>query len=163
MHFYRIVKPGKQMQKLVTIRKPSLFQRLKDISITRKLYFIVGTMAVLIVVELLTLWFAIHTLSSLRALVSAEGLWSKAQKDGFYALDKYSRTHDETDYNAFVKFMSVPLGDHKTRMELLKENPDLNAAREGFIEGRVHPDDIDGMIKLLRRFHSVSYIKNAIF
>jgi len=119
-------------------------------------------MAVLIVVELLTLWFAIHTLSSVRALVGAEGLWSKAQKDAVYHLGKYYRTHNEEDYKAFQKFMSVPLGDHKTRLELLKEKPDMEIARKGFLEGRVHPNDIDGMISLLRRFHNVSYIKKAI-
>jgi signal transduction histidine kinase len=119
-------------------------------------------MALLIVIELLTLWFAIHTLSSVRALVGAEGLWSKAQKDAVYQLGKYHRTHDEADYKAFQKFMSVPLGDHKTRMELLKANPDLEIARQGFLEGRIHSNDIDGMINLLRRFHNVTYIKKAI-
>jgi signal transduction histidine kinase len=137
-------------------------QRLKDISISKKLYFIVGAMAVLIVVELLTLWFAIHTLSSVRALVGAEGLWSKAQKDAVYHLGKYYRTHNEDDYNTFQKFMSVPLGDHKTRLELSKEHPDMEIARQGFLEGRVHPNDIDGMISMLRRFHNVSYIEKAI-
>ena len=141
--------------------KNSLFH-FRDISISKKLYFIVGTMAVLIVVELLTLWFAIHTLSSVRAFVGAEGLWSKAQKDAAYQLIKYSRTHDEADYTAFQKFMSVPLGDHKTRIELSKPNPDMNIARQGFLEGRVHPDDIDGMINLFTRFHNISYISKAI-
>jgi signal transduction histidine kinase len=135
---------------------------LKDISISKKLYFIVGTMAVLIVVELGTLVFAIHTLSSVRALVGAEGLWSKSQKDAAYQLLKYSSTRNEDDYKQFQKFMAVPLGDHKTRVELMKADPNIKIAREGFLEGRVHPDDIDGMINLLRRFHNVSYIKRAI-
>ncbi len=140
---------------------PSL-SRIKDISVTKKLYFIVGTMAVLIAFELLTLWFSIHTLSSVRALVGAEGLWSKAQKDGVYQLSEYQRTHNETEYTAFLNFMAVPMGDHKTRLELLKENPDMEIARQGFLEGRIHPDDIEGMIKLLRRFHDIYYIKKAI-
>lgn len=119
-------------------------------------------MAVLIVLELITLTFAIHTLSSVRAFVGAEGLWSKSQKDAAYNLRKYARTHNEEDYKAFQKFMSVPLGDHKTRLELLKSEPDMNIARQGFTEGRVHPDDIDGMINLFRRFHNISYIHRAI-
>ena len=141
---------------------PFRLQRLKDISIKKKLYFIVGTMAVLIAVELLTLWFAIHILSSVRAFVGAEGLWSKAQKDAVYQLGKYYRTFNENDYKAFQNFMAVPLGDHKTRLELLKKNPDLNIARQGFLEGRIHPDDIDGMIKLVRRFHDINYLHKAI-
>src|SRR6185369_5962297 len=123
-------------------------KRLKDISIAKKLYFIVGAMAVLIIVELLTLWFAIHTLSSVRAFVGAEGLWSKAQKDAVYNLRKYNLTHNEKDYREFQKFMDVPFGDHIARLELFKKEPDLNIARQGFLQGRVHADDIDGMIKL---------------
>ena len=112
------------------------WKRLRDISIKKKLYFIVRTMAVLIAIELITLWFAIHTLSSVRAFVGAEGLWSKAEKDAVYHLRKYNRTHSEADYVAFQNFMAVPLGDHKTRLELLKEYPDMDVARQGFLEGR---------------------------
>ena len=98
---------------------------LKDISIAKKLYFIVGAMAVLIILELFTLWFAIHTLSSVRAFVGAEGLWSKAQKDAVYQLRKYDVTHNESDFQEYKKFLEVPLGDHKTRVELLKQQPDI--------------------------------------
>ncbi len=116
----------------------------------------------LIAVELVTLFFAINTLSAVRTYVGAEGLWSKAQKDAVYYLDKYGTSHNEQDYNTYLDFLKVNLGDHKTRMELLKPNPDYAIARQGFLEGRLHPDDIDGAIKLVRRFHSVSYIARAI-
>jgi len=137
-------------------------KKIKDISIAMKLYFIVGAMAVLIILELGSLWFAIHTLSSVRALVGAEGLWSKAQKDAVYHLRKYYLTRSEDDYREFQKFMQVPLGDHTARLELLKKDPDLDIAKKGFLQGRVHPDDIDGIMKLLRRFHENHYISSAI-
>lgn len=54
------------------------------------------------------------------------------------------------------------MGDRKTLNELYKTNPDMNIARQGFTEGKVHPDDIDGMINLFRRFHNISYIHRAI-
>ncbi|MES2761301.1 MAG: ATP-binding protein [Bacteroidota bacterium] len=144
------------------MKKPSFIQKLKDVSITKKLYFTVGIMAVLIVFELASLWFSIHTLSSVRAFVGAEGLWSKAQKDAIYYLHKYYRTHNEKDYITYKNFLSVQAGDHKTRMELLVADPDMSVARQGLVEGRVHPDDIDGMIKLFRRFNKISYINKAI-
>src|ERR1700709_2141424 len=137
-------------------------QPLNDVSIKKKLYFIVAAMAILILVELITLWFAVHTLSSVRALVGAEGLWSKSQKNAIYQLSKYSRTLKEEDYLEFKSFLAVPMGDHKTRLELLKAEPDINISKQGFLEGRVHPDDIDGMITLLKRFQDVSYLKKAI-
>jgi diguanylate cyclase (GGDEF)-like protein/PAS domain S-box-containing protein len=58
--------------------------------------------------------------------------------------------------------MRVPLGDSKARRELLTDHPNMHVAREGFLEGRNHPDDIDGMISLFVDFHSVSYISKAI-
>ncbi len=134
----------------------------KNVSISQKLYLVVGAMALLITVELFTMLFALNILSSARAFVGGEGLWSKAEKDAVYYLQKYSRTFNEKDYAKFQEFMKVPLGDHKTLMELNKKNPDLEIAKQGFLEGRNHPDDIDGMIKLFRRFHNIHYIKKAI-
>src|ERR1043165_5274367 len=89
----------------------------KNISIAKKLYFAVGIMALLIAIELFTLWFAVSTLSSVRAFVGGEGLWSKGQKDAVYYLQKYGHTHNTEDYLRFLTFMKVPQGDHKTRME----------------------------------------------
>ncbi|MEP7164726.1 MAG: ATP-binding protein [Ferruginibacter sp.] len=144
------------------MKKTIRWSWLRDISIAKKLYFIVGTMAILIVIELLTLWFAIHTLSSVRAFIGAEGLWSKAQKDGVFHLGKYQRSHNEADYIAFKKFMEVPLGDHKARVELFKKDPDLSIVKAGFLQGRIHPDDMDGMIKLVTRFNNTHYIHKAL-
>ena len=140
----------------------SLLQTFKNASIAKKLYFTVGIMAMLIAVELFTLWFANSTLSSVRAFINGEGLWSKAEKDAVNALHKYARTGNETDYGHYLEFMKVPLGDHKTRMELIKPQPDFIIARQGFLEGRNHPDDIDGMIKLFTRFYGNYYIHRAI-
>ncbi len=139
-----------------------IFSWFKNLSIARKLYSVVSIMAVLIAVEIGTLYFAVHTLSSVRAFVGAEGLWSKSQKDAIYHLQQYSQSHNEGDEQAFYNFMKVPLGDHKALLELKKNNPDLEVARQGLIEGHNHPDDIDGMIKLFRRFNNISYIQKSI-
>ena len=147
---------------IVNVSKRPVFRWFRDISIAKKLYFTVGIMALLIAIELVVLFFSINTLSSVRAYVGGEGLWSKAQKDGLYQLLKYARTRDEADYARFLDFLKVNLGDHKARLELSKPDPDLAVVRQGFIEGRNHPDDVDGMIRLFRRFHSNQYIHRAI-
>jgi two-component system, sensor histidine kinase len=140
----------------------SLFKWFRNVSIAKKLYFTVGIMATLIAIELGVLIFSINTLSAVRAYVSGEGLWSKAQKDAMYQLLKYSRSHNEADYDKFQEFMNVPRGDHKTLVELSKKNFDMNIARQGFIEGRNHKEDVQGMINLFTRFNSISYINKAI-
>lgn len=140
----------------------SPFRWFRNISIKRKLYFVVGVMALLIALELFTVWFSITTLSSVRAMVAGEGLWSKAQKDAIHNLQKYGVSGMEADYESYLQQLKIQQGDTKTRLELSKKNPDLDIARQGFLEGGNHPDDIDGMIKLLRRFNKISYISKAI-
>src|SRR6201991_3382543 len=105
----------------------SLLRWFRDLSIAPKLYFTVGIMAVLIGLELFVLIFALHTLSSLRAYVGGEGLWSKAQKDAVFHLYQYGVARDEQDYRQFEKFMRVPLGDAKARQELLTGHADMGA------------------------------------
>jgi signal transduction histidine kinase/CheY-like chemotaxis protein len=149
---------------LRAIRKDGflLYRRFRNVSIARKLYFTVGTMALLIGVELFVLLFCLNTLSSLRAYVGGEGLWSKAQKDAVFHLYKYGVSHTDKDYELFERFMRIPAGDAQTRRELLAGDGNMDAARQGFLEGRNHPDDIDGMIHLFIRFGNVSYIRKAI-
>lgn len=53
----------------------------RDLSVSKKLYAVVGLMAILIALELFTLLFAMNTLSAVRAFVNAEGVWSKSQKN----------------------------------------------------------------------------------
>jgi diguanylate cyclase (GGDEF)-like protein len=139
-----------------------LFRWFKNVSIAKKLYFTVGIMALLIGVELFALFFSLNTLSSVRAYVGGEGLWSKAQKDAVFHLYKYGVSRNDEDYRLFHEFMKVPVGDGKTRKELHKSTPDMAVARQGFLEGRNHPDDIEGMIDLFRNFSNVSYIARAI-
>ncbi len=138
------------------------FRWFNNISISRKLYFTVGIMALLIVMELATLWFSINTLSSVRASVGAEGIWTKSQKDAIIQLYKYGRSGKEEDYVRFLDFLKVPFGDRKAFAELEKENPDFNVMRQGYLEAGINPEDVDKVIKLFSRFGFISYIKKAI-
>ncbi|GAA3959520.1 response regulator [Mucilaginibacter dorajii] len=134
----------------------------RDIPIAKKLHFTIGIMAFLIIVELFTLNFSVNTLSAIRTLIGAEGLWSKAQKDGLSHLRIYAYSHNEKDYQAFLQYMKVPLGDGDARRALEQENPDYKAARKGFLAGRMHPDDVDDAIKLLHRFVRIKYIQTTV-
>ena len=140
----------------------ALYKWFRNIPIAKKLYFTTGIMALLIAIELFSLWFSVNTLSSVRAYVGAEGLYAKAQKNAVYSLRKYERYHELRHYFAFQNFLKVNMGDHKTRIELEKNTPDLDRARQGFIEARNHPSDVDGMIMLFKRFDEISYIRKAI-
>jgi diguanylate cyclase (GGDEF)-like protein/PAS domain S-box-containing protein len=104
----------------------------------------------------------INLQSSVRAYVGGEGLWSKAQKDAVFDLDRYLSYGDDAAFGRFQHLLSVPLGDRRAREELEKAEPDLQAASTGFLEGRNHPGDVEGMIRLFRRFRWMPEMDRAI-
>jgi PAS domain S-box-containing protein len=134
----------------------------RNSSISRKLFFVVSIMAFLIAGELYVLYFTIKTLSSTRAFVAGEGLYSKAEKDAVFNLRKYANTLDENDFRVFQQYLKVTLGDRQARIELEKENPDLSLAYAGLMQGRNNAEDIPGMVKLYQRFRHISFIDRAI-
>ncbi|WP_428332117.1 ATP-binding protein [Novosphingobium sp.] len=119
-------------------------------------------MAVLLVGELVTLRFAMGTLSAVRAFVAGQGQWSKAQKNAAISLQRYLVAHREDDYQNFLTDLRVHAGDHVARLELAKDDPDMAIVRQGFLAGEIHPDDIDSMVDLLRRFSWIYYIHAAL-
>lgn len=120
-------------------------------------------MVVLIVLELIILSYAMTNLSAVRAYVAGEGEWSKAQKNAFYSFERYSKTKDQNDFQQIFKSLSVIEGDLTARTELSKINPDLLIVRNGFLQGHVHPDDVENTIYFFRRFQGLTYMKRAIF
>ena len=135
---------------------------LKNLSISKKLYFTIGIMAMLILVEIGVLGFALSTLSSIRAYVNGEGLWSKAQRDASEQLRLYAYSAEEENYRNFLKHLSVPMGDRRARLALEKPVPDIAGAKAGLLQGQNHPDDVDGMIKLWLRFRDNKYLSQTI-
>ncbi len=133
-----------------------------NLAVSKKLYAVVGLMAMLIAAELLILHFAMTTLSSVRAFVVGEGLWSKAQKDAVHSLYQYALDGNQKSYQDFMDSLSVTQGDHLARIELEKPQFDREIVRKGFIQGKNDPVDIDRMINLLIRFNKISYIQDAV-
>jgi diguanylate cyclase (GGDEF)-like protein len=106
--------------------------------------------------------FSFGLLSSMRAYVGGESVWSKAQKDAVFHLQKYAISHEPAELGQFRSDIAVSLGDHEARIEMDKPNPDIRKVRREFIRGGNHPDDVDGMFNLYRRFRWVSYMQRAI-
>lgn len=132
------------------------------LSISQKLFTVVGILGLLIATELLTLRFAMTTLSSVRAFVGGEGLWSKAEKAAVLNLREYSITRDPKFYIEFQNDLQVPLGDRQARTEMAKAEPNFRVVLEGFVRGRIHPDDVPGLFALVRKFHAVPYLARAL-
>jgi diguanylate cyclase (GGDEF)-like protein/PAS domain S-box-containing protein len=107
-------------------------------------------------------YYSMGVLSAARAFVGGEGLWSKAERDAIYALSRYANTRDAHDYQAYTSALAVILGDRQFRLELEKPEPDLALSRQGLLQGRNHPDDLEGMVSLFRNLRQVTEIDRAI-
>ena len=136
--------------------------RLHDLPVTRKLALIVLVFGLVIggLVAVGKLSADIH--SAVRAYVAGEGLWAKGHRDAVFYLVRYAQTRDPADHEEYQRALQVNLGDRKARLALDRPDPDPAAAREGFLQGRNHPDDVDGLIWLFLNFRELSYIDRAI-
>lgn len=105
---------------------------------------------------------SVDVLSAARGFVAGESLWTKGQKAAVLHLLRYSETRRDSDYQAYLAAIAVPLGDHQARIELEKPDFDRGIAVEGLLIGGNHPDEIPGMIRLYRNFRNVSEIDEAI-
>jgi diguanylate cyclase (GGDEF)-like protein len=128
----------------------------------RRLLRLVSPFVAVILFQSFLAGVSLETLSSVRAYVGGEGLWSKGQKDAIHFISLYSQTGDEQFFGRFKSAVAIPLADRAARYALEQSTPDLNAARDGLLGGGNHPDDIPGMIWLFRYFQDVPYMATAI-
>jgi diguanylate cyclase (GGDEF)-like protein len=131
-------------------------------SATRSPFAIIWMFAAIVLSLLILANFSFGILSSLRAYVGGESMWSKAQKDSVFHLQKYAASRTPEDLGLFRADIAIPLGDHEARIEMNKPHPNIRTVRQGFIRGGNHLDDVDGMFNLYRRFGWVSYMQRAI-
>jgi len=136
--------------------------RLRNLLIPHKLGLIAAIFVLIICILLSLSLFGMGVLSDVRAYVAGEGLWSKSQKEAVYGLVRYVIFHNEEDYQRYLNYLHVPLGDRKALIELSKERTDFRKVDAAFIDGRNHPDDVRGMGYLFKRFYFISYIRDAI-
>lgn len=140
----------------------NLQQLWKNLSVSKKLYAVIGVMAFLIALELVSLYFAMSTLSSVRAFVNGESLWSKSQKESVISLHKYARTWDEAHYQVFQKNIGILQGDERGRIALEQKPPDVEAATREFLNGGNHPEDVPRIVSLFLNFRDIKYVDESV-
>lgn len=106
--------------------------------------------------------FSLEVMSSVRAYVAGEGLWSRSQKNAVYFLNLYLHSGDPGQFAQYQASLAVPIGDEFARWALERDPVDIESARIGFLQGGNHPDDVSGLIWLYRYFNRVSFLQEAI-
>jgi PAS domain S-box-containing protein len=105
---------------------------------------------------------SVYLLAGVRAYVTGESLYSKGQKDAQIYLLDYAENHREGDYLKLMDALAIPIADRRAREELQKPRPDLAVARDAFIQGGNHPDDVAVLIDLFRWFADTPLMAPAI-
>ena len=136
-----------------------MFRRLP---IARKLLLIVGVFVAIVICVFCLGVLRSQILSGVRAYVGGEGLWSKAEKRAVLGLTKYAISHAESDYEQYLAEIAVPAGDKQARVQLQSSAPNMARVRQGFVQGRNNPEDVDSMAVLFRRFGHIGYMARAI-
>lgn len=113
-------------------------------------------------VQLVLAAVSIQLLSGMRAIVAGESIWSRAQMDAVFYLDRYASQGTEEAYLQFRQALEVPLGDRQARQALDHSPTDLPQAREGFLRGGNHPGDIDTTVTVLRLTWEMEWMRSTI-
>jgi diguanylate cyclase (GGDEF)-like protein/PAS domain S-box-containing protein len=135
---------------------------IQNLSITSKLSLMVVSLMTASLGMLVGALGSFEVSAGVRAYVTAESLYSKGQKDAIYFLVRYVRSRSEVDYQRYLDAISIPLGDQKARLELLKPEFDYDIAARGFLQAENAAPDVQKMIFMFRRFHDLPYMKHAI-
>ncbi len=106
--------------------------------------------------------FSLEVMSSVRAYVAGEAMWSRSQKNAVYFLNLYLHSGEPSQFAQYQASLAVPIGDEFARWALERDPVDVEAARIGFLQGGNHPDDVPGLIWLFRHFNQVSFLRDAI-
>lgn len=105
---------------------------------------------------------SLYVLSTVRGFVAGESLWTKGQKDAIYYLGQYAANGSPQAFALFTQAIDIPLGDRAARLALQPGQVQVDLAREGFLRGGNHPQDIDGLIWLLRYLHHFDIVQKPI-
>lgn len=147
--------------------EPFLKNWWRDLSIAKKLYAILSIVALVVGLELITLRFAITTLSAMRIFIESSGRWNDAQKNAIINLYQYAYSGKEVHFDNFRKSLVIPLGHRRARMAMqacedINTCPEIEAAIQGFTEAQVASDDIPRLLKTARTLRGFPSMDSSI-
>lgn len=130
--------------------------------IDRKMVGILSVFTVLGVCLVITILVATNTLSALRGYASLQTHWTEARKEVSMQVGNYFRTEDSQHFSLFKEAITEIEKAEKMRLELLKDHPDYEVIRSGFLAMHTIPSDIDIMISAFERFYEFQDFKDAM-
>ncbi len=131
-------------------------------TLTRSTIRFVAPVLVSLTMMLIAAVVSLEMLSTIRAYVGGESLFSKGQKSAIYYLSRYASSHSEEDFRLYQAAIAFPLGDRQARLALQRRPVDVEAARRGFLQGGNDPADLDSIVLLFRMFGDFGLMHEAV-
>lgn len=123
---------------------------------------LVSPFVMVVVLQAAIAGFSLEVMSSVRAYVAGEAMWSRSQKNAVYFLNLYLHSGQASQFAQYQTSLAVPIADEYARWALERDPVDVEIARIGFLQGGNHPNDVPGLIWLFRYFKQVSFLREAI-
>ncbi|TGP46417.1 diguanylate cyclase [bacterium M00.F.Ca.ET.228.01.1.1] len=101
-------------------------------------------------------------MSSVRAYIGGESMWSKGQKDAVFYLHYYATTGDERAYAQYLDAIAYPRNLKRARLALQTPDPNVAVAREALAASGIDRADVDEVIWVFRTFRRVGYFAQAL-
>jgi diguanylate cyclase (GGDEF)-like protein len=105
---------------------------------------------------------SIDIMSSLRAYIGAESVWSKGEKDATFFLHLYAETGDEVLYQRHAEAMEGLLHLRRARDILDRTQTDMHTAEDELVLGGFARSDVVSAAWVYRIFRHVSYLQDAM-
>jgi diguanylate cyclase (GGDEF)-like protein/PAS domain S-box-containing protein len=105
---------------------------------------------------------ALELQANAQAYIAGESNWSKGVNGAIFHLDRYVETLEEPHLERAETALSIPLGGLAARNALERKPPDLETAREGFLQSNNKPEVVPGLILTYRYFRWVPFIEDAV-
>lgn len=110
----------------------------------------IALVVVIILAQSLLSSVGFEALASMRAYVTGESIYSKAQKDALLHLLLYVDEPSVDEFRRYEEALAIAQADNRARVELERETPDLEAVRRHFQAGNNAEEDIHRLIWLFR-------------
>ncbi|HEY1608205.1 MAG TPA: EAL domain-containing protein, partial [Paraburkholderia sp.] len=99
---------------------------------------------------------SLSIMSSVRAYIGGESIWSKGQKDAVLYLIRYAQTGDERAFVQYEHAIALPLNLKRARLALDQPLADKSVARAGLLASGVYPADVGAVMWTYRTFRRAS-------
>lgn len=127
-----------------------------------QIFRLVWPFLVVILVLVILAIASIDIMSSLRAYIGAESVWSKDEKDATFFLHLYAESGDEVLYQRHVESMNGLRHLRRARDILDRPQADMRTAQNELVMGGFARSDVVSAAWVYRIFRRVSYLRDAM-